>query len=172
MDRAIRTETESDQEAIRRVNKAAFETGAEARLVDALRAGGFVEVSLVAEIDTEIVGHILFSRLNIDTGAETLKAVSLAPMAVLPDYQNRGIGSALVEAGLHACRELGNRVIAVLGHPDYYPRFGFSAELASPLENPFGGGEAWMAIELNPGALAGVEGRVVYPPPFTALEQD
>ena len=97
-------------------------------------------------------------------------AVSLAPMAVLPDHQRQGIGSKLVLGGLEACREQGHKIVVVLGHPDFYPRFGFSAELARPLENPFGDGEAWMALEFVPGTLAGVEGRVEYQPLFGAFE--
>lgn len=166
MDMTIRPEQNDDREAIWSVNRAAFETDAEADLVDALRQGGFVEISLVAEVDGEIVGHVLFSRLPIITEAGIVDAVSLAPMAVLPGRQRQGIGSRLVKAGLQACRERGHRIVVVLGHPEYYRRFGFSADLARPLESPFGGGDAWMALELVPGALAGVQGRVEYPPPF------
>lgn len=167
---AIRPETGQDQKAIWSVNRAAFGGDAEANLVDALRDGGFVEVSLVAEVNGEIVGHILFSRLSIVTKVATLDALSLAPMAVLPNHQRQGIGSRLVEAGLEACRESGHRIVAVLGHPEFYPRFGFSAERARRLESPFGGGEAWMALELVPSALDGIEGRVEYSPLFVALE--
>jgi putative acetyltransferase len=162
----VRHEAEHDRVAIWNVNKAAFEGDDEANLVDALRVGGFVEVSLVAEMDGEIVGHILFSRVAIVTIVGTVDALSLAPMAVLPSHQWQGIGSRLVEAGLEACRARGHKVVVVLGHPDFYPRFGFSAELARPLESPFGGGEAWMALELVPGALKGVEGRIRFSPPF------
>jgi putative acetyltransferase len=167
---AIRPETGQDQKAIWSVNRAAFEGDAEANLVDALRDGGFVEVSLVAEVDREIVGHILFSRVAITTNFGTVDVLSLAPMVVLPSYQRQGIGSRLVEAGVEACREAGHRIVVVLGHPEFYPRFGFSSALAEPLQSPFGGGEAWMALELVPGSLEGVEGRVEYSPPFTALK--
>jgi len=170
MNVVIRPETIQDQEAIWSVNQAAFEGDAEANLVDALRDGGFTEVSLVGEVNGEIVGHILFSRVTIVTEAGTLVALSLAPMAVLPRHQRRGIGTRLVETGLEACREAGHRIVIVLGHPEFYTRFGFSAELARRLESPFGGGEAWMALELVPGALDGVKGRVEYSPPFGALE--
>ena len=168
MDVEIRPESDQDRQAVWNVNRAAFETEEEANLVDALRDGGYVEVSLVAEVDGEVVGHILFSRLPIVTNFGTVDALSLAPMAVMPSYQRRGIGSKLVAAGLETCREHGHRLVVVLGHPEFYPRFGFSAKLARPLESPFGGGEAWMAMELVPGTLAGVEGRVEYPPPFGA----
>lgn len=162
----IRPETAHDRAAIRDVNQATFDSDSEADLVDALRRGGYVEVSVVAETDSKIVGHALFSRLPIITSSRVVDAVSLAPMAVLPDHQRRGIGSRMVEAGIDACRKRGCRIVLVLGHPEFYQRFGFSAELARPLESPFGGGEAWMALELAPEALRGVEGRVEYPPPF------
>ena len=165
----IRPETIADPEAIRNVNCLAFGQDAEARLVDALRDGGYVRLSLVAEKDGEVVGHILFSDLPIITKAGTVPALALAPMSVLPAFQRQGIGSALVRRGLEICREHGHRIVIVLGHPDYYPRFGFSVRLAGPLSSPFGGGESWMALELVPGALAGVVGNVQYPPPFNEL---
>ena len=113
----IRSETASDFDAIRHVNRAAVESDAEANLIDALWDGGYVEVSLVAEVDGEVVGHILFSRLPIVTEGGTVDALSLAPMAVLPSHQRQGIGSRLVEAGLEACREKGYKIVVVLGHP-------------------------------------------------------
>lgn len=165
----IRPETDGDRESIWKLIQLAFGGDEEANLVDALRDGEFVVVSLVAELDREVVGHILFSPLTILTENGAVDAVSLAPMAVLPKCQQQGIGSKLVNAGVKACREQGHKIAVVLGHPDFYPRFGFSADLAPPLESPFGGGEAWMAMELVHGALAGVEGRVEYSPPFGAL---
>ena len=166
----IRPEIAEDQQAIRHVNQQAFGSSDEANLVDALREGGFVEVSLVAETDGQVVGHILFSRVAIITTSGAVDAQSLAPMAVIPDCQRQGIGSKLVEAGLEACRERGHKIVVVLGHPEFYPRFGFSAELARRLESPFGGGEAWMALELVPGAFEGVQGRVEFSPPFSEFE--
>lgn len=164
----IRPEEEKDREGIRNVNRAAFGSELSARLVDALREGGHVEVSLVAEDAGRIVGHILFSRLSIVTRVGTVRAVSLAPMAVLPDHQRQGTGSMLVQLGLQVCRERGQRVVLVFGQPDFFRRAGFSADLAGHLQSPFGGG-ALMATELVPFALAGVEGRVEYPPPFLEL---
>lgn len=164
----VRPETPVDHAAIAEVNRLAFGQDAEAKLVDALHHGGYVRHSLVAEDGGEIVGHVLFSRLPIITATGVVEALALAPMAVIPSCQRQGIGTKLVEDGLWACREAGHKIVVVLGHPAFYPRFGFSAKLALPLTSPFGGGEAWMALELTPGALAGVSGRVEYPPPFSS----
>jgi putative acetyltransferase len=162
----IRPETGTDHEAIRQVNRLAFGQEDEARLVDALRDGGHVRLSLVAEQAGQVVGHVLFSDLPIVTEAGTVPALALAPMAVLPGFQNQGVGSALVRRGLEACRDQGHRIVVVLGHPRYYPRFGFSPALAAALDSPFSGKDSFMAAELVPGALAGVTGQVRYPPPF------
>ncbi len=169
MNVTIRPESTDDRQLIWNVNHAAFGNNAEADLVEALREGGFVVVSLVAELDGKMVGHILFSQVSILTKDRAIDAVSLAPMAVLPSHQRQGIGSKLVEAGLQSCREDGYEIVVVLGHPEFYPRFGFSYELARPLDSPFGGGEAWMAIELESGALRGITGSVKYSPPFGAF---
>jgi putative acetyltransferase len=130
--------------------------------------GGHVRASLVAEKGQLVVGHILFSDLPITTVAGTVPALALAPMAVLPELHRQGIGSALVRRGLEACRQQGHRVVVVLGHSQFYPRFGFSPKLAAHLESPFSGSDSFMAMELVPGALDGVVGRVQYPPPFGA----
>jgi putative acetyltransferase len=159
-------ETVADHDAIRRVLRLAFGQDDEARLVDALRAGGYVRAALVAEDAGEVVGHILFSDLPIVGDCGTIRAVALAPLAVLPERQRQGIGAALTRRGLAVCRTQGERIVVVLGHPHYYPRFGFSAQAAKPLASPFSGRESFMALELVPGALAGVTGRVCYPPPF------
>ncbi|HSL45392.1 MAG TPA: N-acetyltransferase [Anaerolineales bacterium] len=166
----IRPETPTDIPAINSVNKQAFDSReAEPRLVDAIRKSeGFIpELSLLAEENNQIIGHILFSRIHMQCENEQLPALALAPMAVLPEYQKQGIGSALVRRGLEECKHLGHAIIIVLGHPAYYPRFGFSSELAKLLECPFGDcGSAWMALELIPGALDGVRGKIIYPPAF------
>ena len=111
-----------------------------------------------------LVGHIFFSQLHIDA----IPALALAPMAVKPGCQRRGSGSRLVEEGLQQAREAGRRIVLVLGHPDFYPRFGFSATLAEPLLSPYTG-EASMALELETGALNGIDGQVRYPSPFAAM---
>ena len=164
----IRPESAADEDATRHVNRLAFEQNDEARLVDALRDGGFVRVSLVAEEAGQVVGHILFSDLPIITGAGTVPALALAPMAVLPELQRQEIGSALVQRGMDECRQRRHKIVVVLGHPHFYPRFGFSPKLAAKLESPFSGGDSFMAVELVPGALDGVAGQVQYPPPFGA----
>ncbi len=161
----VRPETPNDLEAIREVNRQAFGQGDEARLVDALRDGNHARLSLVAEEGGRVVGHLLFSDLPIITQAGTLHALALAPMAVLADRQRQGIGSRLIREGLRACAEAGHRIVVVLGHADFYPRFGFSARLAERLKAPFSG-PAFMALELVPGALENVTGEVRYPPPF------
>jgi len=165
----IRCETPGDERQIWNVNREAFEREAEANLVNALRAGGYASISLVAEIDEQIVGHILFSLAPIRSGERSVEALTLAPLAVAPGWQRRGIGSKLVLAGIAEGKKQGQKIVTVLGHPRFYPRFGFSAELARPLISPFGDGDAWMALELVPGSLAGVSGRVEYAPPFMAL---
>lgn len=166
----IRPETTADYPAIYTVNKLAFDgRDAEPQLIEAIRQEpGFIpSLSLVAEEAGHIVGHILFSPIHIITADGRLDVLSLAPMAVHPAQQNRGIGSALVQEGLTRSKQLGHAIVIVLGHPTYYPRFGFSATLAAPLVCPFGDcGAAWMALELVPGALQGVRGEVVYPPAF------
>lgn len=166
----IRPETTADRAAIWHVNQQAFGGGDEANLVDALRDGGFVEVSLVAETDGHVIGHILFSRVTIITKGGTVNALSLAPMAVLPEHQRKGIGTRLLWDGIEACKKLGHRIVLVLGHPKIYQEFGFSSELARRIESPFGGGEPWMALELWPDSLKGIEGRVEFSPPFNSFE--
>ncbi|MGH9671813.1 MAG: GNAT family N-acetyltransferase, partial [Bryobacteraceae bacterium] len=113
-------------------------------------------------LDDDIAGHILFSPLPIDVaGGRVIRAAALAPVAVRPEAQRAGIGSALIRRGLEICRDRGCAASVVLGWPEYYPRFGFSAELARRLRAPFSG-ESFMALELEPGSLAGVEGMVRY----------
>ena len=168
MSALIRLERRDDRASIRDVIRLAFGGEGEGELVDRLRAQGYAKLSLVAEVEAAIVGHILFSELPIVTQDGAIKALALAPMAVTPARQRQGVGTKLVRQGLRLCRDQGYRAVVVLGHPEYYPRFGFSAKLAERLSAP-SSGEAFMALELVPGALGGVEGEVRYPPPFDAV---
>jgi putative acetyltransferase len=165
----IREETAADHDAIRELNRIAFGGNEEADIVDRLRSAGLVVVSLVAVENNEIVGHIMFSELPIDTDQGVLIAASLAPMSVHPKCQRQGIGSALVGKGLKLCRNRGKSIVVVVGHPTYYPRFGFSAELAKNLHGPFSG-DVWMALELKSRALENVSGTVRYPEAFGLSE--
>ena len=165
MGQLVREEQPGDRPQVRKVHEAAFGRRDEADLVDSLWQEGVVLLSLVAEMDGQIVGHILFSRMTVETGQGPVAAVSLAPMAVLPDHQRRQIGSQLVCRGLAELRERGERIVIVLGHKEYYPRFGFTPEKARLLASPFSR-ESFMALELSDGALASVQGAVRYPSAF------
>jgi putative acetyltransferase len=161
----IRRESRGDEASIRETNELAFGELLEARLVDALRETPDY-LSLVATIDERIVGHILFTPVTIEPALER-RIAGLAPMAVRPEHQRAGIGGALIRAGLEECRRSGYTAVVVLGHPEYYPRFGFvpahtfglTCEFPSPPE-------AFMAIELEDGALNGIGGIVHYLPQF------
>jgi putative acetyltransferase len=162
---SIRGERFEDRREVGEVNEAAFGRPDEADLVDRLREEGVVVLAMVAEFDSQIVGHILFSRMAIETAEGDVAAVSLAPMAVLPGHQGRQVGSRLVRHGLAELRARGERIVIVLGHKDYYPRFGFSSDKARNLLSPFPP-EAYMALELVEGALKSVRGAVRYAAAF------
>jgi putative acetyltransferase len=161
----VRPESTDDPEQIHSVHRMAFGQRDEAQLVDDLREGGHSVLSLVALVDDCIVGHVLFSPIRIVGEQREIDGLALAPVAVLPDYQGQGIGSALIRAGLSMAREQGHHIVIVLGEPAYYRRFGFRPELTKHLSAPYAG-EAFMALELLEGALHGVSGDVVYSPPF------
>lgn len=167
----IRAETDDDRAAVHAVNRLAFGQPAEADLVDRLRAAGRATVSLVAIADGDVVGHILFSPVSVEPApSPPPRWLGLAPMAVRPERQRAGIGSALVHAGLEAARAGGATAVVVLGHPEYYPRFGFApasrAGLRCIYDSP---DEAFMALELVPGGFAGHRGLVRYAPEFDEL---
>jgi putative acetyltransferase len=162
----VRIEAIGDRAAIHNVHRLAFGRDDEADLVDALCDGGYVRASLVAEVERVVVGHILFSDLPIVGATGTVAALALAPLAVLPKFQRQGIGSQLIRTALDTCRAQGQRIVVVLGHSDFYQKFGFSSELARSLESPFSGRPSFMAIELVAGALSGVSGKIRYAPPF------
>src|ERR1044072_6444256 len=163
----VRNEKPEDIAAIHEVNEKAFGQPAEANLVDALRANGKVTFSLVAVQDDRVVGHILFSPVTIESEKESFAAVGLAPLAVLPEHQNQGIGSRLVRAGLDECRKALHESVVVLGHPDYYPRFGFTPASRYGIKSEYDvRDEVFMIMELREGALAGRSGTVKYQPEF------
>lgn len=167
----IREEGPDDIPAISDVHLSAFGGETEAMIVDAVRASpGFIrDLSLVAEKDGQVVGHVLFSPVHIETAISNRPALALAPVAVFPGHQKQGIGSRLVEEGLRRCRELGHSIVIVVGEPSFYTRFGFTPARARGLEAPFPvPDDVFMVLELPDGALRGITGMVCYPPPFLA----
>ena len=162
----IRPETPDDIPAIRNVNERAFGASAEAHLVDRLRAANKAVVSLVAQHGDQVVGHILFSPISVTHAPGTFRGLRLAPMSVLPEFQKTGIGSQLVRHGLAACQRAGCDVVVVLGHVQYYPRFGFLRAKDHGLENEYQAEEAFMVLELTKGALQTIGGLVQFAPEF------
>ncbi len=162
----IRDELPGDVAAVRSINTLAFGRPAEARLVDCLRTACPEAISLVAVEEGIVVGHILFTPATIDGAG--LGGMGLAPMAVLPGKQRSGIGSALVKAGLARLREMNCPFVIVLGHPAYYPRFGFVPASRAGLCSQWPGvpDEAFMVLALDPGRLSGVHGTARYRPEF------
>jgi len=157
----IRPEQAADFTAIRAVNETAFGRADEAGLVDDLRNEGAVLGSFVADYGGDVVGHVLFSRMLIETATESIPAVALAPLAVLPGYQRQGVGSRLVREGLQWLLDRGERFVLVLGDPAFYGRFGFTSARATALTTPFPP-DAFMALELVPNSLDDVRGTVRY----------
>ena len=121
----IRSEKPEDIEAVRTLNKLAFHQETEGVIIDKIRSNCNEIFSLIAELDNKVIGHILFSPVMLKSDHSELKGMGLGPMAVLPEFQNRGIGSSLVNHGLKLVKEAGYPYVIVLGHPSYYPRFGF-----------------------------------------------
>lgn len=166
----IRPEQPDDAAGVRRVNELAFNQLDEANLVEALHKVAVGLISLVAVLDGQIVGHILFSPATIQGAGGEFHAIGLAPMAVLPEYQNRGIGSQLLRAGLAECRHQGHRVAIVLGHPAFYPRFGFVPARPRGITCEYDvADDTFMVAELEPGALAGCTGLAKYHPAFAMV---
>jgi putative acetyltransferase len=163
----IRPENEDDFLQVFRVNALAFETEAEAKLVEKLRAVESV-ISLVAEADGNVIGHILFSPMTFEDQPSDF--LGLAPMAVAPEFQNQGVGSQLVREGLRVAAERGATAVFVLGHPGYYPRFGFETARSKGFYSEYDvPEEVFMVSELEPGAVEGKEGLVKYRPEFAEV---
>ncbi len=157
----IRPETTGDHDAIRELHRRAFDPSpSEAALVDGLRAGGHLVADLTLAAHTDrVIGHVAYSRARVGEH----DVLALAPMAVLPEHQRAGVGSALVEESLRRASATRFPAVIVLGHPDFYARFGFTPARALGIEPPFPApDEAWMVLPL-------VRGTVEYAPPFSEL---
>jgi len=157
----IAHEQAADWTTVHAIHCAAFGRAAEADLVAALRQGGWAEISLVAREAGEVVGHVLFSRLEAP-----MRALALAPIAVRPDRQRHGVGSQLIREGLRVAAEQGSECVFVLGEPAYYERFGFSRDAARGY-NCIYAGDYFMAVNLQPHAVT--SGQIRYASPFGAL---
>jgi putative acetyltransferase len=164
---AVRAELDADKAAIRTILRAAFARDAEADLVDRLRTDGDLVLALVAASKSdEPVGYVGFPRLSLETGNQSLTAVGLAPLAVMPAQHRRGIGSMLVREGLRALAQRGERLLFVLGDPAYYGRFGFTAATAATYRAPYAGAH-FMAMRLADGGPQ--SGHIQYPAAFAGL---
>lgn len=166
----VRDEQAGDEAAIRRVHIDAFGQGFEAILVDRLRGEPEALLSRVALVGDQVVAHALFARVKVHGEAPEGLLAGVGPMSVAPDLQRRGVGTALLEGSMEACRQAGLAALVVLGHPEYYPRFGFAPAAGFGLRCEYPVPPAmFMALELTDGALAGAEGVVRYPPEFRAV---
>src|SRR5687767_11963511 len=147
----VRREASEDIPKIRTINVTAFGSVTEADIVDVLRSDAPHVISLVAEEDGAVIGHIMFSPVTV-AGAPDLRAMALAPMAVIPQHQGTGVGSALVKAGLEECQRSRAAAVFVVGHPSYYPRFGFATASLLGFRCEFDVPDAaFMVAELVPG---------------------
>lgn len=166
----IREERPSDAKQIWEVNTEAFATEAEANLVNALRSSGCAYISLVAEVGINLVGHILFTPVELIGSKNKLKIMGLAPMAVSKQQQNKMIGSKLVETGLEYCQSLGYDAVVVLGHPNYYPKFGFVPSAKFGIKSEYQvPDEVFMILELAPDSLKNQEGVIKYHEAFSSV---
>lgn len=161
----IRKAEAADLPAIRKIHDAAFGGPGEGKLVADLTADGLDTISLMAIEDGTAVGHVLFSPLLVEVGGRAIRALALAPLGIAPAYQRRGIGQSLTRAGLAEALAHGWEAVIVLGHPEYYGKFGFRAALTAGFKAPFRG-PAFMGLELRAGALSGEKGRIIYPVSF------
>ena len=163
----LRAEFTSDLAAIHEVVEAAFDRPGEAQLVEALRASGSLVLSAVAVLGSRVVGHVGYSPAEVVSAGHAFPVLALAPMAVQPGFQRRGVGISLIQWSLEQCRALGHGVVFVLGDPAYYARFGFVPALNFGVHCPFPAPpEAFRVLELRPGALQGHSGTLKYRPEF------
>ena len=167
---SIREESAEDPDSIRAVHLQAFPSAVESQLVDALRASGKATISWVAEENGSVVGHVLFSPVSVvERQPGWARGLGLAPVAVIPGFQSKGAGSALIKTGLEAARKAGYRFVVVLGKPAYYARFGFQKASMLGLANEYGVDDPFMVLELVPGGLEGISGLVKYASEFGAF---
>ena len=163
----VRLEQSSDAAAIDHVLRSAFPTDQEARLVDLLRKHQRLRLSLIAEIDGVIVGHIAFSQVTIAESVANSTGLGLAPLSIVPELQRRGLGAQLVGEGLRACERRGAGFVVVLGAPEYYHRFGFRSAESFGLDNEYGASEAFLALELKTASIT--PGLIRYASEFSDL---
>ena len=163
----VRPEKHDDIPFIRHVHELAFlPSKVESRLVELLREANKAPVSLVASINNRVVGHVMFSPIIFDPDQQAIFGLGLAPVGVLPEYQNQGIGAMLIEHGLQACKGIDCDLVVVLGNPKYYSRFGFMRAKDFQLENEYAADEEFMVMELHSGILDSIVGLVKYQPEF------
>ncbi len=166
----IREETNKDINAVRDLTIAAFGQQNEADLIDTLRSKAEHYVSLVAEQNKQVIGHILFTPVTLTENPAGISIAGLAPMAVSPEWQKSGIGSQLVDTGLLACIEAGYKAVVVLGHPAFYPKFGFKPSVGFSIKSEYEvPDEVFMAKELIPGSLSGASGVIAYHSAFNQV---
>ena len=169
----IRPFSSEDAGAIREVHLRAFDgRSEETRIVELLHATDKAPVSLVAVLAGRVVAHILFSPVDLGERRPSINMLALAPVAVLPEHQNQGIGSRLIRTGLEVCREADYEAVVVLGEPSYYYRFGFERASDYGLGNEYGVNEHFMVVPLKNGALEGASGTIRYQPEFREAVAD
>jgi putative acetyltransferase len=163
----IREERPDDVRAVRDLNRRAFGQDQESNIVDALRANGSALLSLVATLDDKVVGHIMYSPAVID---DSIRGAALGPMAVLPEYQRQGIGTELIEAGNRKLKDAGCLFILVVGHADYYPRFGFRPAREHGIKCEWDvPDDVFMLLVLDEAKMAGVSGLAKYRHEFSTV---
>ena len=166
----IRDEQINDIDVIKEINDLAFKSDAEGQLIDRLRGEKIDLISLVAEENAQVLGHILFSPASIHDKEKSTKIIGLAPMAVHPSFQRKGIGSALIKEGLNRCIKKGYGAIVVLGHPEYYPKFGFVPSVKYNISSEYDvPEEVFMILELRKDFLKGISGKAKYHPAFNEM---
>jgi putative acetyltransferase len=168
----VRGEEAADVEVIHSIHKSAFPTEAEARLVDRLREGSKLALSLIAEVKNRPVGHVAFSPVSIEPQSPERQGLGLGPVAVLPEWQGKGIGEQLITRGVEDCRRDGYSFIVVLGEPEYYGRFGFRRASLFGLGNEYGVDDPFMVLELKLGGLPKVPGTVRYVKLFSKVTEE